>query len=151
MKLDPHNRSRSRFHLGYGNNSGIAAGDVARLEEAFDRVFDIYQFRRIVAILDRCDSVFDDWFNAGSKEVTKELISGDINRSVVRTIDPIKARKAAHDRYIECVSELAQQLWVANYRSESILRFRFERSGGEYLNLLPGVADTAVGATQYEI
>jgi hypothetical protein len=37
---------------------------------------------------------------------------------------------------------LAQQLWVANYRRESSLRYRFEVAAGEYINLLPGVADT---------
>lgn len=151
MKLDPHNRSRSRFHLGYGNTAGIGAGDVARLEESFDRVYDNYQIRRIIEILDRCDETYQYWFTGKKKEVTQELIAGDINRSVTRTMDPIKERKAAHERYLECVDELAQQLWVANYRQDRINRYRFERSGGEYLNILPGIADTSVGASIYTI
>lgn len=151
MKLDPTNRSRCRFHLGYGNYAGIAAGDVARLEEAMDQIFDRYQYRRVNEILDNCDGYWTNSRSAYSDQVTKELISGDLNRSVIRTIDPRQARKEAQTRYLEEVRELAQQLWVPNYRDELMLRYRFERGSGDYVNLIPGIADTAVGAAQYEI
>jgi hypothetical protein len=151
MQLDSPNRSRCRFHLGYGNYAGIAAGDIARLEEAMDQVFDRYQYRRINEILDVCDRLWTNAREGFTDQVTKELISGDLNRSVIRSIDPRQARKEAKGRYMEEVAELAQQLWVPNYREDLTLRYRFERGGGDYVNLLPGLADTAVGAAQYEI
>lgn len=148
--LAQRDRSRVRFHLGYGNMAGIPTGDTARLEEAMDTVYDAYQMRRIQQILSRCDSAWDAAAPGTGGPVSKELISGDINRSVIRTTDPFRAQEIAYQYYLRETDNLAQELWVANYRREENLRYRFERSGGEYINLLRGVADTAVGAAQYE-
>jgi hypothetical protein len=152
MKLDVYNRSRTRFHLGYGNIGGIPAGDAAVLEKAMDSVFDNYQFNRLIELLDECDILYTHWRSMSvDSQVSKELISGDINRSVIRTLDPKMARKQSWEAYMMMVNQIAQNLWVPNYRDDVYQRYRFERGAGDYLNLVPGVADTAIGAAQYEI
>lgn len=151
MRLDNPNKSRCRYHLGYGNYTGIAAGDIAKLEEAMNQVYDRYQYRRINQILDDCDKFRENSRSTFSDQVTRELITGDLNRSVIRTIDPRAARKEAQERYLQEVRELARELWVPNYRDDLTMRYRFERGSGDYVNLIPGVADTAIGAGQYEI
>ena len=134
-----------------GSGAGIPVADLARLEEAMDTVRDTYQHRRIEQILDRCDDAWDAATPGTGGPVSKELISGDINRSVIRTTDPFRAQEIAYQYYLRETDNLAQELWVANYRREENLRYRFERSGGEHITLFRGVADTAVGAAQYEL
>jgi hypothetical protein len=152
MKLDPHNRDRCRFHLGYGNRGGIPAADVAILEQAMDTIDGNYQYNRLIELLDECDNLYTNWRSMRvDDQVSKELISGDLNRSVIRTLDPAMARKQAWARYMDLVREITQNLWVPNYRDDVYLRYRFERGAGDYLNLIPGVADTAIGATHLDI
>lgn len=152
MRLDEFNRARARFHLGYGNRAGIPAGDVAVLEKAMDQIDGNYQFNRLKQLLDRCDLLYERWVSMEvDEQVSKELISGDINRSVIRTLDPKMAREQARKAYLALVQEVAQNLWVPNYRDEVYQRYRFERGAGDYLDLVPGLPDTAIGAAQYEI
>jgi len=152
MRLDELNRARCRFHLGFGNRGQIPAADVAVLELGMDTIDGNYQYNRIKEILDSCDDLWSKWRRVDiESQASKELISGDINRSVIRTIDPKAARKLAWSNYLEMVQELAQNLSCANYRDDYYQRYRFERGAGDYLNIVPGVADTAVGSAQYEI
>ncbi|WP_250123078.1 hypothetical protein [Chroococcidiopsis sp. CCMEE 29] len=71
---------------------------------------------------------------------TKERYAGDLERAIVRLSS--KDQGVWFENYLRETDLLAQQLWVANYRRESSLRYRFEVAAGEYINLLPGVADT---------
>jgi hypothetical protein len=152
MRLDEFNRARCRFHLGYGNRAGIPAADVAILEKAMDQIDGNYQFNRLKEMLDESDSLWTTWRTFRVDDlVTKELISGDTNRSILRTLDPKRAREQAWANYMAMVNEIAQNLWVPNYRDEVYLRYRFERGAGDYLDLVPGLPDTAIGASQYEI
>lgn len=150
MRLDNHNRDRCTFHLGFGNRGGIPAADVAVLEQAMDSIQSNYQYNRMIEILDSCDELWNKWRNSETAQST-ELISGDINRSVIRSIDPTKIRKLAWENYLQVVRELARNLSCANYRDDAYDRYRYERGAGDYLNLIPGVADTAIGSAQYEI
>lgn len=154
-KVSPNDRSRIIHHLGYGARVGIGAGDLERLEEAMRGLDSNYQVNIIVAILDSCDEWFRIWLLPPDQMISsiqsRELIQGDINRAVIRTGNPDEARKSVWDNYIARTDEIAQQLWVANYRQPENLRYRFERSGGDFINALPGPADTAVGAAHYEI
>lgn len=150
MNLDPFNRDRTYFHLGYGSRAGIPAGDVAQVEQAMDQLSGNYAANRIIQILDQCDNLYQEWIDYKVDDhVTKELMSGDINRSTIRTLPPGPSRKIAWENYMVMVRELAQNLWVPCYREETNLRFRFERGAGDYLDIVPGVADTAIGASQY--
>lgn len=148
--LTPVDRSRCYFHLGYGSGAGIPAMDVARLEEAMDVVRDSYQHSRIREILDWCDLAYKDispelGLGGGNRVMTQEFISGDINRSVSRTM-PYQGYLQALQVYHNYTDLLAQELWVPNYRREEQLRYRYERSGGEHINLIPGVADTSTAS-----
>lgn len=149
-RLDPYNRSRCAFHLGYGNRQGIPAGDVARLEEAMNQVYDNYQANRIQQILTLCDTAFAKVTGLNEQFQEVELIAGDINRSVQRgkTSGNFVAN---YQQYVNVTDLLAQELWVPNYRQEMNLRYRFERSGAEYIKAIPGIADTAVGSSIAEI
>lgn len=152
MRLDEFNRARTRFHLGYGNRAGIPAGDVAVLEQAMDQIDGNYQFNRLKQLLDNADALYNEWIDMSvDNKVSKELISGDLNRSVIRTLDPKAARKQSEISYLAIVQEIAQNLWVPNYREDAYQRFRFARGAGDYLDLVPGLPDTAIGAAQYEI
>ena len=51
--------------------------------------------------------------------------------------------------YLYETNRLAQILYVANYKDPFQARYRFERSGAEFIQALPGPADTAVGANIY--
>lgn len=147
VALSDFDKSRCRFHLGYGSLSGIPDEDVARLEEAMETIFDFYQASRVHELLDGLDDLYSKTANGAGAPSYKELIAGDINRSVQRSVDPQQARKLAWENYLAETDKLAHQLWVANYWREEHLRYRYERSGGSFINLLKGVADTSVGAT----
>ena len=46
-------------------------------------------------------------------------------------------------------NRLAQILYVPNYKDPMQARYRYERSGAEFIQALPGPADTAIGANVY--
>lgn len=153
--LSRDDRERCYKHLGYGALDGIPAGDLFGLEEAFARVRSNHQADTIREILDSAD----EWWRIlllppqqMINEITsKELILGDLNRSVTRTGNPDEARKSVRKSYLEITNLLAQELWVANYRDPMNIDYRFERSGGDFINSIPGPADTAVGANIYMV
>ena len=151
VALSTYDRSRCYHHCGFASGAGIPGGDIAALEEAMDRVRDHHHALVIDGLLAACDATWEDYLAGGTKRNSKELISGDINRSVQRSIDPFKAKAQAWEEYLANTDRLCQFFWVPNYWQESSLRYRFERAGGEHINLLPGIADTAVGASQYEL
>lgn len=151
VALSPTDKSRTRFHLGFGNVQGIPAGDVARLEEAMNTIYDNYQEMRIIQILDRCDEAWElTQAGADGDYLTREIYSGDINRANVRS-EPGRSWKTWWENYLRQTDLLAQQLWVPNYNREEQMRYRFERSGGEYINVVPGVADTSVASRIHTI
>lgn len=151
MQLQDQDRDRCYFHLGYGTGEGIAAQDLAQLEQATRMVRGQYQANRIVQMLDQLDRNWDDWLFQKNEFTTKEITAGDYNRSVVRTANPQQAGDYTYKGYLRLADALAQELWVPNYRQESTLRYRFERQAGEYIKAVPGPADTSVGGAQFEL
>lgn len=151
MQLDQSDQDRVYFHLGYGTGAGIPAGDLAQVEEAVRQVRGQYQYNRIVQLLDQLDASWDNYLFKDNNLTTKEITSGDFNRSVVRQASVVQANEFVRSNYDQMVGDLAQELWVPNYRAEKTLRYRFERSGGEYIKCVPGPADTSVGGAQYEL
>lgn len=135
-------KSRTRFHLGYG--AGTPAGDRARLEEAMNELGDNYEVNRVREILDRCDRAYElTEQNQSGRFETKELYVGDINRSIVRESN--RDSKKWWENYLKETDLLAfHPLWVPNYRREENLRYRFARIGAEYIMGVPGPADTCV-------
>lgn len=142
VSLSDRDQSRCRYHLAFG--AGVPAGDRARLEEAFHDIQDDYTLGKIVEQLDRCDRAesTSELGNAGFS--SRELITGDINRSVIRTSNT-DAFRIWRENYLVETDRLAQILWVPNYRRDYALRYRFSRHGAEYIKAVPGPADTSVG------
>ena len=74
----------------------------------------------------------------------KRQIVGDSNRAIYQS-DPMKAAKDYWEVYLREVDQLAETLYVANYRRSDVRRYAFERSGAEFIMAVKGPADTAVG------
>ncbi len=151
MRLSDFDRSRASWHLGYNSGANIPAGDYARFIEATERIPDGYWYDRIINQLDRCDRAFavSDVTGAstgstGLQPTRSEVIAGDVNRTMIIS-EPEKANARWWQIYLTEVDRLAESLYVANYRREIVRRYAFERSGAEFIQALPGPADTAVG------
>ena len=151
MRLNDYDISRASFHLGLNVGSQVAAGDMARFEEAVSRIPDTHWYDRIVNQLDRCDRA---WY---ASEILKDVqttgqlapsrtqnIFGDANRSIAIS-DPLNADQQYREIYLREVDRLAETLYVANYRREEVRRYAMERSGSEFIMAVPGPADTSPG------
>ena len=129
----------------------VPAGDMARFNEAVNRIPDSYWYEKVVNQLDRCDRAW------ASSEVVAEVASegqlapsrtqrifGDANR-VIEISDPLNADTQYREIYLRECDRLAEHLYVANYRREQVRRYAFERSGAEFIMAIEGPADVAVG------
>lgn len=148
MELSDYDKSRARFHLGLNVGANIPAGDLARFEEASARIPDSYWYGRVVEHLDRCDKAYSvsQVFRVSDQPQPSriERITGDTDRAIYQS-DPLKAAKDYWEVYLREVDQLAETLYVPNYRRPDVRRYAFERSGAEYILAVPGPADTAVG------
>lgn len=112
------------------------------------RVPDSYFLGQILSHLDRCDrtwklsEVFRDEAQPMPNRI--ERITGDTDRAIYQS-DPLKADQMQREIYLREVDRLAETLYVPNYRREDARRYAFTRSGAEFINALPGPADTSVG------
>lgn len=147
MELSTREKSQCRFHLGYNVGANIPAGDIARLEEAMARIPDSFFYGEIVGQLNRCQKAWDisQIFRSGEQPQPSriERITGDTERAIFQS-DPIKAARDYREIYLLEVDYLAETLYVANYRREEVRRYAFERAGSEFINAVPGPADTSV-------
>ena len=148
MELNDYDKSRCRFHLGYNTGANLPAGDIARVEEAMARIPDSYFYNRTTEHLDRCDKAYkvSQIFKTESQPQPSRIqrIVGDSNRAIYQS-DPMKAAKDYWEVYLREVDQLAETLYVANYRRSDVRRYAFERSGSEFIMAVKGPADTAVG------
>lgn len=139
-------KSRVRFHLGYtGMYAGIPEGDAAQFEEACNEVPDNYTLKRVEEACDRCDRVYELTEANRVGFTSKELISGDINRAVIKTRND--QLRFIEEAYLAETDKLALILWVPNFRREDSARYRLERGGGSYVMAIPGPADTSVASS----
>ena len=148
MELNDYDKSRCRFHLGYNTGANLPAGDIARVEEAMARIPDSYFYNRTTEHLDRCDKAYkvSQIFKTESQPQPSRIqrIVGDSNRAIYQS-DPMKAAKDYWEVYLREVDQLAETLYVANYRRSDVRRYAFERSGAEFIMAVKGPADTSVG------
>jgi len=150
VQLSNFDKSRVRYHLGYYIVS-VPAGDYARLEEALNSVPDTLFHDKIVAQINRCDAAekktqlasSDPDFTPPSTRV--EGILGDVDRTI-RSSNVRDALRLWNDVYLYETNRLAQILYVPNYKDEMQARYRYERSGAEFIQALPGPADVTVGS-----
>ena len=144
MELSDFDKSRVRYHLGYFTVS-VPAGDYARLEEAMNTIPDSYFYDKISTQIGRCDTAEKKTEVATSPSTRIENIAGDVDRTI-RSSNAKEALKIWDDIYLYESNRLAGILYVPNYKDPMQARYRYERSGAEYIQSLPGPADTAVGS-----
>ncbi len=143
MQLSDFDKSRVRYHLGYFTVS-VPAGDYARLEEAMNTVPDSYFYDKIAIQIGRCDTAEKRTEVATSPSTRIENIVGDVDRTI-RSSNARESLKVWDEIYLYETNRLAQILYVPNYKDPFQARYRYERSGAEFIQALPGPADVSVG------
>ena len=147
MELSDFDKSRVRYHLGYFTVS-VPAGDYARLEEAMNTVPDSFFVVKIIVQIGRCDTAEKKTEVASTPSTRLETIAGDVDRTI-RSSNAKEALKIWSEIYLYETNRLAGILYVANYKDPIQARYRYERSGAEFIQALPGPADTAVGSRMH--
>ncbi len=147
MELSDFDKSRVRYHLGYFTVS-VPAGDYARLEEAMNTVPDSFFVDKIIVQIGRCDTAEKKTEVASTPSTRLETIAGDVDRTI-RSSNAKDALKIWSEIYLYETNRLAGILYVANYKDPVQARYRYERSGAEFIQALPGPADTAVGSRMH--
>lgn len=147
MQLSTLDRSRVRYHLGYFTVS-VPAGDYARLEESMNTIPDSFFYRKIIYHLGRCDTAERKTEVATSPSTRIEKIEGDVDRTISSS-NAREALKVWDEIYLYETNALAAILYVPNYKDPFQARYRYERSGAEFIQALPGPADNAVGSNVY--
>lgn len=111
------------------------------------RIPDSVWLEQVLKHLTRCDrawrvsEILRD--AAGPMPSRIERITGDIDRAIYQS-DPIRAAQVYREIYLLEVDYLAETLFVPNYRREEVRRYAFHRAGSEFINAIPGPADTCV-------
>ena len=144
MELSDFDKSRVRYHLGYFTVS-VPAGDYARLEEAMNTIPDSFFNDKIIIQIGRCDTAEKKTEVASTPSTRLETIAGDVDRTI-RSSNAKDALKIWSEIYLYETNRLAGILYVPNYKDPMQARYRYERSGAEFIQALPGPADTAVGS-----
>ena len=141
-RLDDFNFSRVAYHLGY-NIATVPAGDYARLLEATSSIPSEFYYDKIVGQVERCEEAERlTELATGRATSRQETIFGDVSRSI-NVQDKRETSRIWRENYqFEC-DRLARMLYVANYKDPVTARYRFERSGGEFIQAIPGPPDTA--------
>ena len=141
-RLDDFNFSRVAYHLGY-NIATVPAGDYARLIEATSSIPSEYYYDKIVAQIERCEEAerFTE-LATGDASSRQETILGDVQRSIT-VQDKQQVARVWRENYLYETGRLAEMLYVANYKDPVAARYRFERSGGEFIQALPGPPDVS--------
>ena len=147
MELSDFDKSRVRYHLGYFTVS-VPAGDYARLEEAMNTVPDSFFVDKIIVQIGRCDTAEKKTEVASTPSTRLETIAGDVDRTI-RSSNAKEALKIWSEIYLYETNRLAGILYVANYKDPVQARYRYERSGAEFIQAVPGPADTAVGSRMH--
>jgi len=147
VQLSDFDKSRVRYHLGYFVTT-VPAGDYARLEEAMNSIPDSYFYDKISIQIGRCDTAEKKTEVASSPSTRLENIAGDVDRTI-RSSNTKEALKVWDEVYLYETNRLATIIYVPNYKDPFQARYRYERSGAEFIQALPGPADTAVGSRIY--
>ena len=147
MHLSDFDKSRVRYHLGYFTVT-VPAGDYARLEEAMNTIPDSYFYDKVITQLGRCETAEKKTEVATSPSTRIENSVGDVDRTI-RSSNARESLKVWDEIYLYETNRLAQILYVPNYKDPFQARYRYERSGAEFIQALPGPADVSVGTRIY--
>lgn len=142
FRLDDFNFSRTAYHLGY-NIATVPAGDYARLMEACNSIPSEYYFDKIVQQIERCEEAERlTELAAGRATSRQETILGDVSRSI-NIQDKRETARIWRENYLYECDRLAHLLYVPNYKDPVAARYQFERSGGEFIQAIPGPPDVS--------
>jgi len=140
--LDDFNFSRVAYHLAY-NIATVPAGDYARLLEACNSIPSEFYYDKIVQQIERCEEAERLTELAQGRATSRqETILGDVSRSI-SIQDKREVTRVWRENYLFECDRLAQMLYVPNYRDPVASRYRFERSGGEFIQAIPGPPDVS--------
>lgn len=150
VALSDWDTSRVYFHVGMGNRTGIDIADLKAVKDACELIPDEYTKMRILEQLDICDEAFElsKMTRGGNRFTTREQYAGDLTRAITR--ENAKDFRVWQENYLAECRNLAQLLWCPNYRDEQMLRYRYERATGAFINAVPGPADTSVASRRVE-
>lgn len=141
-RLDDFNFGRVAYHLGY-NIATVPAGDYARLIEACNSIPSEFYFDKIVQQIERCEQAERlTELSTGDASSRQETILGDVQRSIT-VQDKQQVARVWRENYMYECGRLAEMLYVANYKDPVAARYRFERSGGEFIQAIPGPPDVS--------
>jgi hypothetical protein len=126
----------------------VPAGDYARLEEGMNTIPDSYFYDKIAIQIGRCDTAEKRTEVATSPSTRIENIAGDVDRTI-RSSNAKEALKVWDEIYLYETNRLAGIIYVPNYKDPYQARYRYERSGAEFIQALPGPADVSVGTRIY--
>jgi hypothetical protein len=141
-RLDDFNFSRVAYHLGF-NIATVPAGDYARLMEACNSIPSEFYYDKIVQQVERCEEAERlTELATGRATSRQELIAGDVSRSI-NIQDKRETAKIWRENYLYECDRLAHMLYIPNYRDPVAARYRFERSGGEFIQAIPGPPDVS--------
>jgi len=143
VQLSEFDKSRVRYHLGYFVTT-VPAGDYARLEQAMNSIPDSYFYDKVSIQIGRCNTAENKTEVASNPNTRFESIAGDVDRTITSS-NAREALRVWNDVYLYETGRLAQILYVPNYKDPEQARYRFDRSGAEFIQALPGPADVAVG------
>ena len=140
--LDDFNFSRVAYHLAY-NIATVPAGDYSRLLEACNSIPSEFYYDKIVQQIERCEEAERLTELAQGRATSRqETILGDVSRSI-SVQDKREVTRVWRENYLFECDRLAQMLYVPNYRDPVASRYRFERSGGEFIQAIPGPPDVS--------
>jgi len=141
-RLDDFNFSRVAYHLGY-NIATVPAGDYARLMEACNAIPSEFYYDKIVQQIERCEEAERlTELATGRATSRQETILGDVSRSI-NIQDKRETARIWRENYLYECDRLAHMLYIPNYRDPVAARYRFERSGGEFIQAIPGPPDVS--------
>lgn len=141
-RLDDFNFSRVAYHLGY-NIATVPAGDYARLMEASNAIPSEFYYDKIVQQIERCEEAERlTELATGRASSRQETILGDVSRSI-NIQDKRETARIWRENYLYECDRLAHMLYIPNYRDPVAARYRFERSGGEFIQAIPGPPDVS--------
>jgi hypothetical protein len=141
-RLDDFNFSRVAYHLGY-NIATVPAGDYARLMEASNSIPSEYYYDKIIQQIERCEEAERlTELATGRATSRQETILGDVSRSI-NIQDKRETARIWRENYLYECDRLAHMLYIPNYRDPVAARYRFERSGGEFIQAIPGPPDVS--------
>jgi hypothetical protein len=109
---------------------------------------DSYFYDKVIIQLGRCDTAEKKTEVATSPSTRIENIVGDVDRTI-RSSNARESLKVWDEIYLYETNRLAQILYVPNYKDPFQARYRYERSGAEFIQALPGPADVSVGTRIY--